>query len=148
MRITKYTDYPLRVLFYLSALEEDHLATVSEIATAYNISKNHIVKAVHNLAKLGYVFTLRGRSGGIRLLIKPTEIVIGQFVREVEISLVPVNCSQPKCQLQGDCFLFEVLNSAVEAYLNALDNYTLADILSNKATARQLKKLVTLSQYS
>ena len=60
MRLTAYTDYSMRVLMYL-ALKEDGLATISEIAASYAISKNHLMKVVHQLGVAGYVETVRGR---------------------------------------------------------------------------------------
>jgi Rrf2 family transcriptional regulator, nitric oxide-sensitive transcriptional repressor len=83
-RLTAYTDYSLRVLIY-SPLQKDRPATISEISNSDGISENHLMKITHNLGKLGYIATMRGR-GGMRLAGKPEEINLGQPVRQVEPS--------------------------------------------------------------
>src|ERR1700722_8093118 len=66
VRLTVYTDYALRMLMYL-ALRKDQLATIAEIADSYDISRNHLMKVAHQLGIAGYVETVRGRGGGLRL---------------------------------------------------------------------------------
>jgi len=94
MRLTAYTDYSLRVLIYLG-LQKDRLATISEISNSYGISENHLMKITHNLGKLGYITTVRGRGGGMRLAGKPEEINLGQFARQVEPDFALVDCLTP-----------------------------------------------------
>src|SRR5512141_1154998 len=80
MRLTVFSDYTLRVLMYL-ALDRTRLATIPEIATAYGISENHLMKVVHQLARAGIVESGRGEGGGIRLARAPGEIRVGEIVR-------------------------------------------------------------------
>jgi len=94
MQLTRYTDYSLRVLFYL-ALPSTHLATIEEIAQAYGISKPHLMKAVHQLGRAGFLETLRGRGGGIRLARSPEEIVVGDVVRCTEGRMDLAECFDP-----------------------------------------------------
>ena len=148
MQITRYTDYSLRVLLYLSALQDGELAKITEISNAYGISRNHAVKVVHNLGKLGYVHTMRGRSGGIRLQLHPTQINLGTLVRNVEATLTPVNCEALACPLEGQCSLFGILNQAVHAYLDVLDGHTLADIIASEPTYRKIRFLLTRNRGS
>src|SRR6056297_3712568 len=98
MHITRYTDYSLRVLIYLAA-QDDRLATIQEIADSYQISRNHLMKVVHQLNKKGYIETVRGKSGGMRLHREPSTINIGVLVRETEQDLDLVECfsSEGKC---------------------------------------------------
>ena len=85
MRLTVYTDFSLRVLMFL-ALKGDGLATIAEIAKAYGISKNHLVKVAHQLGLAGYVETVRGKGGGLRLARRPESIVLGEVVRHANTS--------------------------------------------------------------
>jgi Rrf2 family nitric oxide-sensitive transcriptional repressor len=131
MQITRFTDYSLMVLMYLS-VHSDGLSNIANIATSFNISKNHLVKVVHHLAKTGLIDSVRGRSGGIRLAQRPEEIRIGNVVRQSEQTLEIVDCHKPACPLLPSCKLKRVLNEAKQAFYQVLDEYTLADISQNK----------------
>jgi Rrf2 family nitric oxide-sensitive transcriptional repressor len=134
MRLTRYTDYALRVLLYLGT-HPDKLATIGEIATYHNISRNHLMKVVHQLGALGYIDTLRGKGGGIRLAHKPEEIILGDVVRHTEENLEIVECFTPgnsECIIQPGCRLKTVLDEALGSFLATLDLYTLADFLGSQ----------------
>ena len=144
MRLTVYTDYSLRTLLYLALRDADYLATIQEIADAYNISKNHLMKVTYELGKLGYIDTVRGRGGGIRLAVDPSSITIGQVVRQTEDDFNLVECfnhEQNLCIISPACKLKHILYDAMQAYLNVLDQYTLADIAQNKDELLELLKL-------
>src|SRR5680860_557585 len=95
MHITRYTDYSLRVLIYL-AVQGDRLTTIQEIADSYDISKNHLMKVVHQLNRKGYIETVRGKKGGMRLHMAPENINVGVLVRETEHDLSIVECYSSK----------------------------------------------------
>ena len=78
MRLTKHTDFSLRVLIYLSLQPTGKLVNNTEIAQHFEIPKNHLIKVVHKLSKLGYIHTKRGRSGGITLAKSPEKIKIAK----------------------------------------------------------------------
>lgn len=131
MRLTRYSDYALRVLLYLAANPE-RLSTINEIASYHAISRNHLMKVVHQLGSLGYIDTLRGKGGGIRLAHKPSEIVIGDVIRNTEENMEIVECFTPgnsNCIILPSCQLKSALNEALESFLATLDLYTLADFL-------------------
>ncbi|SDE92068.1 transcriptional regulator, BadM/Rrf2 family [Bhargavaea beijingensis] len=135
MRMTMYTDYALRVLMYLGAKKDGELSTIQGISDAYGISKNHLMKITHKLGQLGYVETVRGRGGGVRLAVPPAEIKIGTVVRQTEDDFNIVECfssTANQCVLSPVCGLRGALNQALMAYLAVLDQYTLADFLINK----------------
>jgi len=143
MHITRYTDYSLRVLIYL-ALQQERLATIQQIADSYDISKNHLMKVVHQLTLKGYIESVRGKNGGLRLHRRPEDINIGVLVRETEQDMNLVECfsSDNQCCITPVCGLKNILAEALRAFLNTLDQYTLADIL----TERQKPQLLRLLQ--
>ncbi len=128
MRLTTYTDYGLRTLTYL-ALHPGG-STVREIAEVYGISRNHLVKVVHQLVQEGFVDAARGRSGGIRLAHPPKDIVVGDVVRRMEDDMRLVECfdTAGSCAIQPACVLKSALREALESFLRVLDSYTLADL--------------------
>lgn len=133
MRLTQYTDYSLRVLIYLAMQNNDQLANIKDIADKYTISKNHLMKVIHELGKLGFIETIRGRNGGIRLALKPDQINIGAVIRKTEEDFHLVECfnaEKNSCILSPTCRLKHILHDALQAYLNVLDQYTLSDIVT------------------
>src|SRR6187397_1161580 len=107
MRLTVYSDYSLRLLMYL-ALKEDGLATISEIAKSYGISENHLMKVAHQLGVGGYVVTMRGRNGGLRLAKSADAIRLGDVVRRTEPDMALVPCFKPvdaPCAIRPSCVL-------------------------------------------
>ena len=141
MQITSYTDYALRALLYL-AMSPNKQATIPEIADFYNISRNHLVKIVHQLGGKGFVTTTRGKGGGIALQRPPELISIGDVVRSMETHFNWVECFDPaqqRCRLLPGCGLKHLLARAGDAYLQVLDAATLADVLSNTVTVGLLQ---------
>ena len=130
MRLTRYTDFALRVLLYLAARPEG-LSSIASISRAYGVSQNHLMKVVNDLANSGYVATVRGRSGGVRLGRDPGEINIGAVVRHTEDSFQVVDCGT--CVIAPVCGLSSALDDAVKAFLGVLDGYTLADLMTTRA---------------
>ncbi len=135
MRLTRYTDYAMRVLLYLGARPEQ-LCSIAEIATAYAISQNHLMKVVNDLSRTGYVASVRGRSGGIRLGAPAGEINVGKVVRHTEDDFRLADC--PSCIIAPVCGLQGALNEALEAFLGVLDRYSLADLLAKRGEMRAL----------
>lgn len=130
MRLTRYTDYAFRTLMYL-ALKDDELVTIQEIADRYDISNNHLMKVVHQLGRAGYIETLRGKGGGMRLAKKPSQIGVGEVVRHTEPDMDIVECfgTGDLCRLTPACVLKTALQKGVKAFLRELDQYTLADLI-------------------
>lgn len=137
MQLTRHSDYSLRVLIYL-ALRPEKLGNISDIANAFNVSRNHLVKVVHQLAVLGYVNTVRGHGGGISLSRKPEEITVGEVVRHTEHNLEVINCRQPPCPILPSCRLKRALTDATKAFLETLDAYTIADLTRDKSRLMKL----------
>jgi Rrf2 family nitric oxide-sensitive transcriptional repressor len=139
MRLTLHTDYSLRVLIHV-AVADGKLVTISDIAKTFEISKQHLMKVVNNLSQKGYLDTLRGRGGGIRLRHSPQDINIGQIVRETEETLSVIGCLQQRgyCPIQRVCVLRGVFHEATEAFLRVLEKYTLADLIKSRSALSSL----------
>lgn len=134
MRVTRYTDYGLRVLMYL-AVQDGRRCTIRQISDAYGISRNHLMKVVQQLAALGYVEAVRGVGGGISLARSPGRIRIGAVVVAMEPDLELVECMRPegKCVISASCRLTGILGDALQAFIDALDQSTLADLVEPSA---------------
>jgi Rrf2 family transcriptional regulator, nitric oxide-sensitive transcriptional repressor len=145
MRITIYTDYALRLLMYL-ALKEDGLATIAEIAATYDISRNHLMKVAYELVIAGYVVSVRGRGGGLRLAMPAEAITLGDVVRKTEPDMAIVQCMKPddtSCALFPACVLRRAMKLAGTAFVETLDRYTLGDLIE---PAVKLRALIGISQ--
>lgn len=142
MRLTTFTDYSLRVLMYLS-LKGDELATITEIAECYSISRSHLMKVVYELGRLGYIETIRGKHGGMRLHHAPGDINLGAVVRNMENDFALTECfgDDNQCRLTPACVLRGVVSEALESFLTVMDQYSLADLI---APQRKLSKLLAL----
>ena len=132
MQLTRYSDYSLRALIYLG-LNRDRRCTIREIADAYGISDNHLMKVIHRLGREGFVATTRGRNGGLELAKAASEIGLGEVFRATEGNLDLVECfadgEKNTCPISGPCVLTHVLENALQAFLDVLDRHTLEDLL-------------------
>lgn len=130
MRLTLHTDFALRVLIQVG-LNEGGLTTINDIAESFSISRHHLTKVVNDLSRKGYLDTVRGRGGGIRLMRKPSDINIGQVVRQTEDRLDVIGCLDQTgyCRIERACVLRSVLCDATDAFLAVLDAHTLADLI-------------------
>ena len=131
MQLTQFTDYALRSLVYLGS-RTDRLCTVGEIAGAYGISVSHLTKVINRLGSCGYIDTVRGKGGGVRLARAPRLIGVGDVVRHMEERFHIVECFDParrSCPLLPGCILKSVLAEAQRNFLATLDRYTLEDVV-------------------
>ncbi|MDX8407480.1 MAG: Rrf2 family transcriptional regulator [Mariprofundaceae bacterium] len=131
MQLTSYTDYSLRVLIYLGS-HPDRRVTISEMAQAYQISRNHLVKVVHQLSVHGWITTIRGKSGGMHLAFPPEQINIGTVIRQTEPHMHLLECFDKQnntCAISPACSLKRVLYQARKAFNDVIDSHTLADVL-------------------
>lgn len=134
MELTKFSDYSLRLLLYLG-LNDDRNVSLIEIAEAYSISRNHLVKIANHLSQAGIITTIRGKGGGIKLAAEQSEINIGKVVRSTEGHIPLVECFSSetnKCCITQGCTLKGVLKKAERAFYHELDQYSLKDLLRSK----------------
>jgi Rrf2 family transcriptional regulator, nitric oxide-sensitive transcriptional repressor len=140
MRLTLHTDYALRVLIH-AGLSGGRLVTINDIALCYGISKNHLTKVVHQLGKAGYLETVRGKFGGVRLAQPPEEVRLGEFVRRTEDDFALARCMRDGaeagpdrgdevCRVEPTCVARHAFQQGLTAFFAALDHYTLADMLA------------------
>ncbi|HET8748898.1 MAG TPA: Rrf2 family transcriptional regulator [Ramlibacter sp.] len=140
MRLTTFTDYSLRVLIFLAAQPKDR-ATIAQIANAFQVSENHLVKVVHFLGKQGWLSNVRGKGGGLELGMPPEAMVVGSVVRETEGMNQLAECfgqTDGDCAIAPDCRLRGILGEAIEAFYEVLDRYTLADLVNNRHKLAQV----------
>lgn len=140
MQLARFTDYCLRVLMYLS-FREGHRVTIEEIARAYGISNNHLMKVVRHLAAAGYVQTVRGKGGGLRLARRPELINLGEVVQECEPDFNIVEClggGESNCPLLPACVLRAALKEATRSFFLTLERYTVHDLVANRSIGARL----------
>lgn len=149
MRLTTYTDYTLRTLIYL-ALAPERLVRIADIAEGYDISENHLMKVVHQLGIAGYIETIRGKNGGLRLARAPEAINLGDVVRRMEPDLDLVPCFNPAgtCRIRSICALKGILGEALDAFLDVLDRHTLADLAASPSDLARLLGMAAMLQAS
>lgn len=142
MRLTTFTDYSLRVLIYL-AVSEHTQPTIREIAQRYGISRNHLMKVVQELSQKGYLVASRGKRGGLRLGLPAAEIKLGALVRDMENDFALAEClgDNDHCVLTPACKLRAVFTEALDAFIAALDGYTLGDIVAGRKRGKLVRIL-------
>ncbi|HAU0965798.1 Rrf2 family transcriptional regulator [Legionella israelensis] len=147
MQLTQFTDYSLRALIYITLRKET--CTIKDITEAYDISSNHMVKIIHNLATLKLIKTIRGKNGGILMAAQPEAINLGRLIIQLEphFDLVPCfNKEKATCCIAPVCKLKSVLHEAQAAFMSVLERYTLADVVFNKAELSLLLNMKPLEQ--
>ncbi len=140
MQLTKYTDYAFRTLIFLGIQKPAELVTISNVSDHFEIPRNHLVKIVHRLGKLGYVETVRGKGGGIRLARPASKINLREVLEAVEETLVPINCDNPSCRIVSTCKLKGIVGEAQEAFLDVFGRYHLDDLQKEPQRLEQLLK--------
>lgn len=143
MRLTLHTDYALRVLIF-AGIKGDALSTVGEIVKHFDISEGHVMKVVHGLGRKGYLETVRGKNGGIRLARKPSQINVGAVVRDMEEELGVLGCLQGErhfCRIEDSCVLRGALRDATNAFLSVLDRFTIEDLVRPRRPLARLLKI-------
>ncbi|WP_417614258.1 RrF2 family transcriptional regulator [Parasphingorhabdus sp.] len=139
MRLSVQTDYALRSLMFLAAKDGHH--SIAEIARQYGISKNHLMKVAQKLAAEGFVESVRGRSGGLKLARSADQLNVGAIVRIMEDTGTFVECFDPatnQCVVTPACGLRHALHGAVEAFLRYLDEFTVSDLVEDAGSFKLL----------
>ena len=138
MQLTRYTDYGLRVLTLLAVLPPGRKTNIDEICETFDLSRNHVNKIVHQLGKLGWAATSRGKGGGVILGQAADSINIAEVIKALEPSLSLVDCYKPHCHLVPICRLQGMLAEASRAFIECLSQYTLADLVAEPEAITQV----------
>lgn len=130
MRLTAMTDYALRLLLHVGQHPE-RLCTIAEVAEVYGISQAHLMKITHQLGLAGWITTVRGKGGGMRLALPPEQINLGEVVRSIEPDFFLVEChaADNACGISGRCGLTRIFDNALGAFMQELNAHTLAEVL-------------------
>ncbi len=129
MRLTDHTDYSLRVLMYLN--QTKRLITLSELSEKIGVSRNNLIKASNQLAKLGFVESIKGRSGGLVIGKDAGKRTLREIVSHTEETMIMADCFQAKnceCAFFPKCPLKRSLALALDAFLVSLGKTTLDDV--------------------
>ncbi|TAH43206.1 MAG: Rrf2 family transcriptional regulator [Betaproteobacteria bacterium] len=135
MQITRFTDFSLRVLMYLTVPPDGGPVTIDEIAARFEVSRHHLAKVVHRLGQLGWIVATRGKGGGLALARPAEQYRLGEVVRELEGAEPLVDCKSQPCVLVHGCNVRAALNDAQRAFYERLDDYTLADVVRQQTAA-------------
>jgi Rrf2 family nitric oxide-sensitive transcriptional repressor len=114
-----------------AAAQKDRLITIEEASEVYGISRTHLMKIANTLTRAGYLRAVRGRSGGLELAKRPERIRLGDVIRmtEPDFSIVECFTSGDQCVITSRCRLRGILKEALNAFVETLDRYTLADLM-------------------
>ncbi len=142
MKLTRFTDYSLRVLIYLG-LKTDERVTIREISESFQVSRNHLMKVVSNLTRMGYLNARRGPGGGITLARPATEINLADVICDMEEDMNLVTCfyENGECVIKSVCRLKDVLQQALSSYIDELNRYSLQDLLQPEAQLIEILNL-------
>ena len=140
MRLTKQTNYAIRILMYCAA-NKGNISQVADIADAYGLSREFLFKILQPLTRNGYIETIRGRNGGIRLARDAADVTLSEIVRLIEDNFEMAECFRGEainCPLVDSCQLNSALREALNAFFAVLDTYTIEDLAVNRFQIHKL----------
>lgn len=140
MRLTRQTNYAMRILMYCAA-NDGRLSRVPEIAAAYTVSELFLFKILQPLVEAKLVETVRGRNGGVRLAKPAEQISLFDVVRVTEESFAMAECFEndaTECPLVDSCGLNSALREALNAFFEVLGRYSIADLVAARPNMRDL----------
>ena len=131
MQLTQQTDYAFKTLIY-AAIHSERLVNISEISSYYNISRSHLTKVIAKLTKQGYLTSIRGNQGGLKLGNDPFKINLGQLIRDFEqLSIIECHSEENQCNISEQCRINLIMADALKSFLQVLDGYYLSDVVTN-----------------
>jgi len=115
--------YALRIILELSNHEADEYVPLIELSKKQDISLKYAEAIVAFLTKAKLLDGKRGKSGGYKLVKKPSEYTVGEILTLTEDSLAPVSClndNPNKCPKAKECKtlpMWENMNRMIQNYL-------------------------------
>lgn len=131
MQLTHFTDFGLRILIYLTGVQDSGTVTIKEIATQFDLPQNHLNKIVSRLSKMGCVVATPGRNGGLRLAMPPSSLLIGDIMRALEGHPSLIDCEKPLCALKGNCHLKRLVDQGLHDFYTKMNQHSLADLVKS-----------------
>jgi Rrf2 family nitric oxide-sensitive transcriptional repressor len=141
VRLSLYTDFSLRLLVYLAAAKEGRPISAARIAQHYRVSAHHMHKVAQGLRRLGYIESVSGRYGGLRLAVPADSLRVGDVVEAMEGSGRMADCRRGPCPLHGGCLLKGALDRAERGFLDELKKYSVADVVRGP-TLHRLERII------
>lgn len=132
MRLTRQTNYAVRILMYCAA-NDGKLSRVPEIAEAYGLSEAYLFKILKPMMDVKIIESVRGRNGGIRLARDAADITLFDVVRVTEENFSLAECFDDEntdCPLVDSCGFNSALREALNAFFDVLGKYTIADMVA------------------
>lgn len=148
MRLTRQTNYAMRILMYCAA-NNDRLSRIPEIAAAYSVSELFLFKILQPLVENGLVETVRGRNGGVRLGRPAGQITLFDVVRVTEENFAMAECFENdavECPLVDSCALNSALREALNAFFAVLERHTIEDLVRARVDVRSLLGIDLLAE--
>ncbi|MCO5157196.1 MAG: iron-responsive transcriptional regulator RirA [Aquamicrobium sp.] len=146
MRLTRQTNYAIRILMYCAA-NDGRLSRIPEIAAAYSVSELFLFKILQPLVEHKLVETVRGRNGGVRLARPAADITLFDVVRVTEENFAMAECFEKDstdCPLVDSCSLNEALRKALGAFFEVLESYSIHDLVKARPHMRDLLGLTDI----
>lgn len=147
MRLTRQTNYAIRILMYCAA-NDGRLSRIPEIAAAYSVSELFLFKILQPLVEHKLVETVRGRNGGVRLGRPADQITLFDVVRVTEENFAMAECFEKDasdCPLIDSCSLNSALSKALGAFFEVLEGYSIQDLVKARPHMRDLLGLGELA---
>ncbi|MCT4682105.1 MAG: Rrf2 family transcriptional regulator [Roseicyclus sp.] len=135
MRLTTKTNLAMRVLM-ACAVNRGQVLRKHDLARTVNASEAHLAVVINQLGRLGFLTTVRGRNGGLKLRLAPEDISVGKVFRLFEGGMPLAECFDRQtntCPLSSCCRLSGSIGRALEAFFATLDDVTLADLVEENA---------------
>jgi len=141
MRLTKQTNYAIRMMMYCAVSRNGQLSRVQDVAKAYGVSELFLFKILQPLVEAGMMESVRGRKGGVRLAKPARDITLYDVVRVTEESFAMAECFEAgeiECPLIDSCALNSALYKALNAFFEVLQGYTIEDLVMARPHMRSL----------